>query len=340
MGLHRVRLIFEDGTAVALDVRDGERVYDAALRERIKLQSDCLEGACGTCKALCTAGEFSLDDYSDEALSATEQAAGHTLLCRMRPSGDCVVELPYDAAVAAGAGPPPVRRGRVTGLEQVAASVVRLDVELSGAAPLSFLPGQYAHLKVPGTTAVRSYSFANPPDAGGALRFYVKRLALGTMSEYVSTQARAGDEIEVCGPFGQFYLRPPRRPILMVAGGTGLAPLLSMLDVLAGAAAAAPSVHLLYGAGVPAELFAGDQLESVRARGLRIAIERAVLSPDPQWTGATGHITGLLRDELVNGGDCDAYLCGPLAMVEAARLWLSAHGVAPARIHAERFVPS
>ena len=159
------------------------------------------------------------------------------------------------------------------------------------------------------------------------------------MSGYVSGPAKAGDELPVTGPFGRFYLRPPTRPILMVAGGTGLAPMLSMLDNLLDAGAVGRPVRLLYGANTPTELFAADRLAGYAARGLPLAIERCVVSPDVGWDGPVGHVTSLIRPDRV-GGDFDAYLCGPPPMIDDAAARLAASGVPRARIHSEKFLPS
>jgi NAD(P)H-flavin reductase len=141
------------------------------------------------------------------------------------------------------------------------------------------------------------------------------------------------------GPFGRFYLRTPVRPVLMVAGGTGLAPMLSMLDHMVHTGASAQPVHLLVGANRPDELFCTDRIAGYAEKGLRLTAEYAVVEPGPGWNGAAGHVTGLLRDALV-AEDSDVYLCGPPPMIEAAQRWLSAGGVDSGRVHSEKFLPS
>ena len=205
--------------------------------------------------------------------------------------------------------------------------------------PISFLPGQYVHLSVPGSHEHRSYSFANPPTETNRLEFYVKVLDQGAMSAYVTGRAQPGDNMAITGPFGRFYLRPPARPLLMVAGGTGLAPMLSMLAVI-GAAGSNQPVHLLYGANRPQELFALEQLEGYADRGVNLTTELAVVEGGPGWDGPTGHITDRLRPDVIYRGDCDVYLCGPPPMIDAGRSWLLANGTETARIHTETFLAS
>ena len=341
MTTHTVTLVFEDGGTTRFQADEADTIYLAALKNKIRIETDCLEGACATCKAVCTAGEYRLDEYSQDALSAEEAARREVLTCQMHVLSDCVIEYPYDAEIALKA-PPLTRAGRVAEVETVAENVVRLVVEPADteSGPLSFMAGQYVHLGIPGTDQQRSYSFANPPGITDRLAFYIKVLEAGAMSEYVAGRAKPGDAMPITGPFGRFYLRPPARPILMIAGGTGLAPMLSMLDHMLDAGLSDQPVHVLYGANAPAELFSTDALAAYSARGLALTTELCTVEGDAGWTGPTGHITSLLRAELIHGGDCDAYLCGPPPMIDAGTEWLRGAGFAEARIHSEKFLPS
>ena len=126
----------------------------------------------------------------------------------------------------------------------------------------------------------------------------------------------------------------------MVAGGTGLAPMLSMLDTLIQNNENDQPVKLLYGANSVDELFAFDQLAKYGTSDLDLTTEFSVVEPAEGWDGAIGHVTSLLRDELLNRGDCEVYLCGPPPMIDAAESWLRENNHDPALVHAEKFVPS
>jgi NAD(P)H-flavin reductase/ferredoxin len=334
--MHEITSIFEDSKTVKFLARHNEVVYQAALRSGIRLEHDCLEGACGECKALCTQGEFDLEDYSDEALSAHEKEQGYTLLCRMKVKAPCVVELPYPSRHLAARHQPQWLEGSVIAVESVSSVVKRMVIRAKTEA-LRFLPGQYIHMEVPGTGLVRSYSFANSPGED-ELEFFLKVYPEGGMSDYLRTRAQAGDAIRIKGPVGHFYLRAARRPILMVAGGTGLAPMLSMLRTLATLRSGVPPIHLIYGVNEASEFFAESELESL-AMKLPLAVERVAVSSSG-WQGPTGHVTGLLKPDLINSGDCDVYLCGPPPMIEAASIWLRNNGIGADKIHAERFISS
>lgn len=343
MGDYKITLVFDDGRTAQIEADETDTVYIAALKNRIRIETDCREGACATCKGLCTDGDYYMDDYIDEALSDEEAARREVLTCQMHVTSDCVIELPYEAALAMKSAPD-TRPGKVTEIENVSSNVTRLVVTLpDDASPITFLAGQYVHLSVPGTDDQRSYSFANPPggDAGvSSLEFFIKLLDEGVMSDYLSSRVQIGDDMDVTGPFGRFYLRPPTRPIVMVAGGTGLAPMLSMFGAMVQGDAMDQPVHLLYGANTPDEMFGDDRLNEWRAAGIKLTVESAVVAPDDSWDGAAGHVTDLLRPELINGGDCDVYLCGPPPMIEAAESWLRDNHVEPTQIHAEKFLAS
>lgn len=333
---HQLTCVFEDGTSRTFQAAPFETIYQAALRSGLTLQTDCREGACGTCKALCSDGQVVAGDVSDEALSDEEARDGYVLTCQAKAKSSLLLEFPYPFEMS-GKQAQHVQ-AKVSSLDEVAEGVMR--VELTAEKPVRFLPGQYVKLTVPGQVPGRSFSFANPPsDDDTRMAFFVRLLPTGAMSDYLREHAQAGDAVAIEGPYGQFFLRPPQgRRVLMVAGGTGLAPMLSMLAVLASGEPAPPAVQLLYGANRPAELFGRDQ---ATALGDWVSLRCAVVEPDASWTGDVGHVTTLLDEHAVAEPDnTDVYLCGPPPMIDAARERLLALGVPPRRIHAERFLPS
>ena len=341
MSKHTLTLVFEDGRSETIQADEADTVYLACLRNKIRILTDCLEGACATCKGQCIEGDYELEDYAEEALSADQFVQREVLTCQMHVKSDCIVELPYESKLALKAEPQSWPCF-VEAVDMVSSTVARLQITPSAdaeAASPAFLPGQYVHLSIPGTEETRSYSFANRPHETGGYVFYIKLLEDGVMSRYLRDRAAPGDAITMTGPFGRFYLRRPTHPILMVAGGTGLAPMLSMLDHMAEVGWTAQSVHLLCGANTADELFCLDKLGAYRSAGIDLSVEVAVVDPVDGWGGAAGHVTSLLRDDVI-GDEADIYLCGPPPMIEAAESWLSGHNVDEKRIHAEKFLPS
>ena len=329
---HRVTCRFEDGYEVVLEAEEWETVYQAAVRQGAAVQVNCLEGTCATCKAECTAGHYTLIDPSSMALSQTEEDAGYVLTCQMRALSDCEIQFPYPSA------PIRTRPAVVTAVERVAAAVVRLEVEADG--DLTFRPGQYVNIAVPDTGESRSYSIATPPSAWPRAVFYVRLLDGGVMSGYLADSTAPGDRVTLTGPLGGFYHRPSDAPMLMVSGGTGLAPMLSILEHMREGAGPAQRVRLIHGENREEELFALEALESYRANGLDLDTVIAVTEPSADWRGAAGLVTDCLLPGHVEGGAVDAYLCGPPAMIDAARQKLLQFGVARDRIYSERFLPT
>jgi benzoate/toluate 1,2-dioxygenase reductase subunit len=322
---HRISCVFEDGRTVVIGADESDTLYAAALRQGVRLLTDCREGACATCFARCVSGSYWHGDISDEALG-DEAANGGVLPCQLHLTSDCVLEFPY---ALDDAGQEQILGARVAAIAPVARDVVRLV--LTASAPLDFLPGQYVRIAVPETGASRAYSMANRPGAS-ELEFFVRLLPDGIMSNWLRQTARPGDQVGLVGPFGRFFLRPPAGKVVMVAGGTGLAPMIAMLESMAAQGLSAGEVALLYGTNRQDELFGIDR---VRALAPHASIRLSVVQPESGWTGAPGFVTDLLADTAIDGAD--VYLCGPPAMIDAANARLSGKNC---RIFAERFLPA
>ncbi|MGD9634937.1 MAG: FAD-binding oxidoreductase [Pirellulales bacterium] len=337
MQTHIATLCFEDGLSISVEVEEGETIHAAALRQNVRLVSDCLEGVCGTCKASCRSAR-----REDNGAGARPTGMRRSLLpCQATVTDDLVIDLPYASDAAPGAGGVQRMECRISRLDRPCASVVVLDIALPAGKNLRFRAGQYAELKVPGASWGRRYSFANSPSDARTLRFYVRLVEGGAMSNHLVANAREGDVLALSGPQGAFRMRSIRRPVLMVAGGTGVAPFLSMLQELRAAPAIAHPVRLLFGMRSPDHAFALTELSELRS---------TLPGFEPRWSfsedgtlssGASiGPVTTLLDAKTVNEGDCDAYLCGPPRMVEATYDWLIAHRVPESQIFIEEFVAS
>jgi len=338
MTKYTAQLTFIDRT-LTIELDSGETILEAARRQGIFLLSECTLGVCGTCKALRTDGQSDMDGIDPQGLTILEARKGYVLTCQSYARSDLTLQFSYESARVR----PSERRTVQAALAEsafVADSVVRLRLRTTGREVFEFRPGQYVNMTVPGTSEQRSFSLANTPGAGSDLEFFVRILADGLMSNYLRGRARPGDCLEVAGPFGEFYLREPRRAILMVAGGTGLAPMLSMLGQLAAAGGDSPPIHLLYGVNRRSEIFGIERLEEYRRALEHFRYEVAVAFPESDWSGSRGFVTDLLRDNLLPPAGLDAYLCGPPPMIEAATSWLARGGLPPQSIHSEKFSPS
>lgn len=330
---HNIALNFEDGATRIIAARNGETVADAAYRLGINIPLDCRDGACGTCKCRVEAGSYDGGSYIEDALTDDEAAQGFALACQMRPKTDVVVAIP---ATSAQCKTKP--QSFATKLIEVRRlSETALGFSLERPSGIAFLPGQYVNIRVPGSDAVRSYSFSSAPDAP-TLDFLVRDIPGGRMTTWLRDQAQPGDAVEFTGPSGSFYLRDIRRPVVFLSGGTGLAPFLSMLGRLAITGAAHP-VHLVHGVTHDADLVEIEALEQAAARLPFFSFATCVAS-ESSTHPRRGYVTNHLEAARLNGGDVDIYLCGPPPMVDAVRAWLSGQGIVPAAFHTEKFAAS
>jgi len=330
---YSIALNFEDGVTRFIDCKIGEKVLDAAYRQRINLPMDCSDGVCGTCKCRCETGDYELgDDYIEDALSEDEVEQRQVLTCQMVPQSDCVIAVPVSSSTCK------------TGTAQFTASVASIVSHADAALEVSFeldqvpvfLPGQYVNIGVPGSHQTRSYSFSSKPGERHA-SFLIKQVPGGLMSEWLG-RAQVGDTVAMTGPLGSFYLRAVTRPLLLLAGGTGLAPFLSLLEVLA-ERNETRQITLIYGVTRDQDLVMVQALQAFSARLANFGLVTCVA--DPQ-TGHTqqGYVTEHMAPHMLNDGDVDVYLCGPPPMVDAVRKHFTAAGVTPASFYYEKFTPN
>lgn len=332
MASYRIALNFEDGVTRFIDCGDNEKVLDSAFRQRINLPMDCSDGVCGTCKCRAESGSYDMgDDYIEDALTQEEAGSGLVLTCQMVPRSDCVIAVPVPSTACK------------TGTAQFDATVreaVRFDdaayelvLDSSQNAPV-FLPGQYVNIRIPGSDQHRSYSFSSAPGSA-CMRFFIKQVPGGLMSTWLSA-AQPAQTVQMTGPLGSFYLRPVSRPLLMLAGGTGLAPFLSMLEVLAAQELTQP-IHLIYGVTRDQDLVMVDRLEDYAARIPGFTFTTCVA--DSQTVHLRqGYVTQHMSPEVLHGGNVDVYLCGPPPMVDAVQKHFAAACIEPAQFYYEKFV--
>ncbi len=337
--VQRVTLRFEDGIEKEIEVGADEFVLDAALRQRIPLVYQCRSGSCSTCVGRVVSG--SIEMVRDRALSllAAEVAEGKRLLCSSHARAPSVVRLQYPSSLIYG----DERRNfeaRLTGVEWPVPSVARLAIAVDRRARMSFNAGQYVRIRVPGTEQWRSYSMCSTPRELPKMEFLVRIIPGGVMSEYLR-RARPGERLEVEGPLGAFILHPGKGLHVFVAGGTGLAPILAMIDEIRRASGPKPKMLLSFGCASEANFFYRDEIE---LRQWWIPKLEVRLSADRVDDSASGLLQGTPVDALgtqpINDADASAYVCGPPPMIEAARQRLADLGIPAERIFAERFVAS
>jgi propane monooxygenase reductase subunit len=333
---HTVRL---EPVGIEFDVDEDETVLNGAFRQGLMLMHGCKEGQCGACKSFLLDGEVDLERYSTFALPDFEEEEGWTLLCRAHAVTNLEVELiNYDEEILRSGIEVRTLRANVEAVEPLTRDIRRLVLRLADGENLTFYPGQYVDIRIPGTDEYRSFSMANLPTDRGRLEFIIKVYPGGRFSGLLDGELSEGDELEVRGPYGVFTLRNSSvRPLLFIGGGAGMAPILSLLRSLVEQGSERTAVYY-YGAREEHDLFHVDELSAL-ARELPDLRFVPALS-DQGWEGETGLITDVVDRSESDLAEIDAYLCGPPPMVDAAIELLVRRGVPEEHIYYDKFTTS
>ena len=331
---------------IEIEVDEDQTVLRAAAEQGVQLMHGCKEGQCAACKSFVLDGEdIELDSYSTFALPDFEKDEGQTLLCRAHAYEDLVIELlNYDEEIIRSGLP--LTRGtvEVVSNEPVTHDMRHLTVQLVEPSEIKFFPGQYMDFLVPGTDETRSFSMANPPNRDGRYEFVVKVYPDGLFSQYLDSQLRVGDRLEVEAPFGTSTLRQNRySPVVLVAGGAGMAPVLCLLRAMAEGGVQRP-VRFYYGARTAADLCFEKEIAALAPLLADFRFVPALSEPSGPggpdsagWDGETGLITEVVDRNETDLKGVDAYVCGPPPMVEAAIVTLTRLGVGESNIFHDKF---
>ena len=312
----------------SITVEPGETLLGAALREGIDFPHSCRVGACANCKCRVKSGEVRELTETGYILSADEIAERTVLACQSVPQTDLEIEvdIPVDAAIG----------GTVLAATKLTHDITRVEIQADR--PIAYKAGQYTLLSMDGLDGVtRSYSFASAPTADGRVEFFIRHVPGGAFSSVVQFEDIVGRRVVLRGAEGEFWLRESEAPMVLVAGGSGLAPILALLEDAA-ERGVARSVTLLFGARTKRDLYALDRINALVDRWQGEFTYIPVLSEASEadaWEGAEGMVTELIARSSPAGAH--AYLCGPPAMVDAGTLELEALGIDSTNIHADRF---
>ncbi len=330
---HNIALAFEDGITRFIECEDDQTVADAAYQARINIPFDCRDGACGTCKAFCESGDYEDGEYIEDALSDDEAADGYCLPCQMTPNTDLILQIATTSVLAkTGAA---TFNGELKEITRYSESTIGIDIELENREDLAFLPGQYMNITVPGTDQTRSYSFSSGTEST-TVQFLIKVTPGGLMTEYLTDRAQVGDKLALTGPMGSFFLREPVRPILLLAGGTGLAPILAILEKLASDKLLDVPIRMVYGATFTHDLVELERLEAFKDK-IGDFDFITVVSDNDSGHERLGYVPAHLTGEYEPDEDTDVYLCGPPPMVEAVRQFFGTLDNPPLDFYYEKF---
>lgn len=316
-----------------LDVEMGNTILQTALNAGLQYPHGCQSGNCGSCKSRLYSGEVEMSPYSEYALTDAEKASGLILACRSVPWSDCEVAwLEQDEVVAH-----PLRKLTCTvrALDRMTHDIVRVRLSIEAGGPYDFTAGQFAQVKFAGLPA-RDYSMANRP-GDDVLEFHIRHIPDGAVSAYVNTELKIGDTVQVDGPHGIAYYRATHTgPIVALAGGSGLAPIKSIVEEALAQGAGQP-IHLYFGVRDARDLYLEDHFSDLAARHPNLSFTPVLSEPSEQTAHRTGYLADVVAADFADLDGSKVYLAGPPIMVETCVERVHERGTADEDCHADAF---
>ena len=302
-------------------VERDEPILAAAIRQGIGLPYGCKDGACGSCKSRLLQGRVIHGAHQTKALSAAEEEAGLILTCCATPQTDCVVE----ARTVPGAGEHPVLKmpTRVLSIERAAADVIVLRMQLPANQNFQYRAGQYIEFILRDGVR-RSYSMANAPTRLGsppAIELHLRHMPGGRFTDQVFTTLKEREILRAEGPFGSFFLREDsRKPMILLASGTGFAPIQALIEQMQDKGIDRPAV-LYWGCRRKADLYRHDWCLQQAAAMPQLRYVPVLSEPTPEdaWAGRTGFVHQAVMADWPDLSGHQVYACGAPVMVEAAQ---------------------
>ena len=310
----------------------GANLLEVLREHGVPVSYSCMSGRCGTCR--CRVIEGHIIDSGPEAGRPNLIGERHVLACQSVLTGSCAIEiLEADEIVI---HPARIIKGTVVAVESPTHDIRRLRIRL--AKPLEFSPGQYSTLQFNAEHA-RPYSMAGL-ERDGEMEFHIRKVPGGRVTKYTFDHVREGTPVKLSGPLGTAYLRRAHTgPMLCVGGGTGLAPVLSIVRGALESGMSNP-IHLYFGVRSPQDLYDAERLEALAARHPNLTVHIVIATGDADPAQRRGLVTDAIEQDHPNLAGWRAYLCGAPVMVEALSLLVARLGMNPAHVHADAFYPS
>lgn len=322
-----------------IEVEEDQTILDAALRQGVWLPFACGHGTCGTCKVQVTDGFYDLGDASPFALMDIEREENKVLACCCKPESDMVIEADVDEDEDFLGYLIEDYQAKVIAIKDLSPTIkgIRLAIDR----PMQFQAGQYINLQLPNIEGTRAFSIANAPSEEGIVELHIRQVQGGAATTYVHEQLSVGDELELSGPYGQFFVRKSdEQDVIFIAGGSGLSSPQSMiLDLLD--QGDSRTIYLFQGARDITELYNRELFEGLVKQYPNFRYIPALNAPkqEDNWTGFTGFVHEAVADYFENRcSGHKAYLCGPPPMIDAAISTLMQSRLFERDIHTERFL--
>lgn len=309
-------------------------ILDNAIANKIALEHSCKTGQCGVCEAKVLCGETKVL-RPEIALDAEKVNQGFVLTCCRTATSNIEIDaedLPELADIKTKTYP-----ARIDSIEQLTQSIIKVVLRTPPNDKIHFLAGQY--ISVIGPNGLRrSYSIANAPRADGKIELHIKKVDGGAFSAYWFEQAKVNDLLRFEGPLGTFFVRKPLpQKLILLATGTGLAPIKALLENIAALPAAdLPEVHVYWGSR-----HAEDVYMDLATLSASNSLVHVLLSqPAAGFTGRKGYVQDAVLTDFKQFDDCAVYACGSIKMIESAKAALLKSGLPSNKFHSDAFVSS
>jgi NAD(P)H-flavin reductase/ferredoxin len=317
-----------------------ETVLNGAIRSNIFFPHSCKAGGCAACKCKLVSGKVKELTDKSYLLTKEELAQNMILGCQSIPKSDVTIELPND----------PRQQQECTGtiIEQRDLTHDISEIVISIDTPLDYLPGQFAQLSTADQSyPERSYSFAHAKtveiNGSPSISFFVRAIPNGKMSNWLHSEHSLGSDVDIKASFGDFYLRQSNAPMICIVGGSGLAPLISILEhALSLPVQKQRDVTILMAARSQKDLYYLKEIEAIKFQWQGTFIFKPVLSDEPpesDWQGCRGKVTNYLGSYLtktcIDAGE--GYLCGPPGMVDDTIKKMLSLGISKNKLYFDKF---
>jgi phenol hydroxylase P5 protein len=325
---------------IEIECDENQTILDACLRSGVWIPHACTHGTCGTCKSMVVEGEVDHGLASNFALMDFEREEGYALLCCAKPRSDIVIEADVEVDEELEFFPVKDFTGVISEIDDCARDTRRIKIKISGD-KIRYLAGQYIQLGIPGTDQTRAYSIASKPLDGGnpEIELQIRKVPGGLASKFIFEKMRKGDGIKFSGPFGNFVFRKYfDKPILFLAGGTGLAPIKAMiLDAIE--SGFKQEMYLFHGVRSTRDLYDDDLFRGLESRMDNFHYIPALSEklPEDEWDGEEGFVHEVLGRKFNKFTGFKAYISGPPPMVDACVKTLMKGRLFGEDIYIERF---
>jgi len=317
-------------------IAEDQSVLDAALNHGLSLPYGCRNGACGSCAGQLVSGEVDYGDRNTSCLSDEDKAAGKVLCCQARLTDDTVInikEITSNAEIK-----PKLMPARVNKLEKLSHDVMQLELKLPESQRMQFLAGQYIEVLLKGGKR-RAFSIANAPHQDEFIILQIRHVPDGYFSGHVFDEMKEKALLRIEGPFGGFCLNEESdRPIIMIGGGTGYAPLNGMLEH-AHSLEMKNEIHLFNGVRAKRDIYMQDQINKLQEKMPNLKSAIVLSDPDvaDNWDGAMGFVHEEVVKQFDDLSGFDIYMSGPPPMVNAAKEAFIKQGASEDHMYSDAF---